>query len=332
MDTKGYVELIRKMLGESYYKITRLLGVTDSTMARWRAGKGGASEETALKIAELSKTDPALVLADIDIEHAKSEEVKAVRRRIKEILQRSAVAVIVVSITAGVLKDGLCILCQIIGRWAQKLKNRVFRPLRSLKNSKNKGLNNDKKDRCPGLERLPDRCDLHLPTHRTKNSQESNRTILVHDPATSRRRTRAGKIARAWATAGLGLVAVTGTCSAQGRITVGTVSHHTGSTDYHERNPALCLETEFERFFYACALNDSHNDSAGIVGLGRRIYIKEKFYIGGIAAFKIIGKHPGGLGGGLIGYGNNKINAELLLAPKIGSDPGITYLTFGFGF
>lgn len=106
MNTRGYIELMREKLNASYYRITRLIGVTDATMDNWRKGKREAKPENAVKMADLLHLDRALVVAELDVERAENEEVKSVRLQILERLKKTAVLALVAGLgLAGTPSD-----------------------------------------------------------------------------------------------------------------------------------------------------------------------------------------------------------------------------------
>jgi hypothetical protein len=219
MDTKYYVELLKGKLGISYYKLTRMLGVTDSTMARWRTGKGGASEETALRIAELAEIDPALVLADIRIEHCKNLEVKNAWQRARKIIES-------------------CILCQIVGSTIRAIHKAVFTGT-FPNNKKYEGLIYGEKVSASQVGRFSLRRGVHLSAQRSEDPSKSNRAVLVHGRAAPERAARAGGIARARASNGFRFIAAERTRSSSERFTVGALYHNTSGRHYNERNTAV---------------------------------------------------------------------------------------------
>lgn len=54
----------------SNYRLARVLGTTDNTVARWKAGQALPNDEMALKLAELADLPPGKVLAAV---HAQRE-------------------------------------------------------------------------------------------------------------------------------------------------------------------------------------------------------------------------------------------------------------------
>lgn len=131
MNTRGYVELIRKAYDASYYRVTRMLGITDTSMDRWRKGKSEANEDHAVKIAELLQLDPLQVITELDIERAESEKVRALRKKIREIIKRSLSVFIIVLFTAVNWVPGAVqsVLCQIIRRSLKGFRYGFLRPL-----------------------------------------------------------------------------------------------------------------------------------------------------------------------------------------------------------
>jgi len=64
--------------GASDYAISKILGVTQQTVSRYRVGKDFLGDSTAIRVAKLLEIDPAYVVACAHAERAKAEDEKAV--------------------------------------------------------------------------------------------------------------------------------------------------------------------------------------------------------------------------------------------------------------
>lgn len=80
--------------GVSDYAIAKTLGVTRGAVSIWRNGKGYFDDSTAIRVAELLKIDPAIIIASVHAERSKSEKEKAVWREILEKLGGVAAGVL----------------------------------------------------------------------------------------------------------------------------------------------------------------------------------------------------------------------------------------------
>lgn len=61
----------------SDYRVAKELGVTQQTVSRWRVGKSGMDDETAVKVAEILGMVSGHVLACVHLERSKSSKVRA---------------------------------------------------------------------------------------------------------------------------------------------------------------------------------------------------------------------------------------------------------------
>lgn len=97
-------ELKLAMGVESDYRAADILGVTRSTVSKWRQGKGGMSEETALRAAHLIGYDPAYVLLRIQLEQAQTMGARNVLADlVTQIEQRSKATVSLVGKSAAAI-------------------------------------------------------------------------------------------------------------------------------------------------------------------------------------------------------------------------------------
>jgi len=61
---------------KSNYALAKLMGQTDTAVARWMHGKNTLSDETAVKVAELLEIEPSFIMACIAAERSKNPAVK----------------------------------------------------------------------------------------------------------------------------------------------------------------------------------------------------------------------------------------------------------------
>ncbi|MFJ1251923.1 DUF3693 domain-containing protein [Cupriavidus sp. CuC1] len=66
----------RKLGGASDYAIAKQLGITRSSVSKYRNGHAGFDDETALKVARLLDIDPAAVATAAHAERTKNPEVR----------------------------------------------------------------------------------------------------------------------------------------------------------------------------------------------------------------------------------------------------------------
>lgn len=89
---------------DSDYRAADILGVTRSTVSKWRQDKGGMSEETALKAAYLIGYDPAYVLLRIQLEQAQTMGARNVLAElVTQIEQRTQATVSLVGKSAAAI-------------------------------------------------------------------------------------------------------------------------------------------------------------------------------------------------------------------------------------
>lgn len=100
--TLDYVDAIKAKTGAaSDYAVAKILDVKTQTISVWRNGKGGMSDETALKVASILDIEPFIVLAAVHAERAKTAPEKAAWESMFKRLGGMAAAVVLgVSISA----------------------------------------------------------------------------------------------------------------------------------------------------------------------------------------------------------------------------------------
>jgi hypothetical protein len=93
--TEAIVLEVKEALGiRSDYALAKALGVTKATASRWNTGKGGMSDEVALRAATLAKRDPAYYLLRLQLERSDALGVQAVLRPIvRELDQKGKVMI-----------------------------------------------------------------------------------------------------------------------------------------------------------------------------------------------------------------------------------------------
>lgn len=85
----------------SDYKLALVMGISHNSLASYRAGKTLPDARVLVKLCELSGDDPALMLAEIEEQRAKSEEARALWHQIAQRLQstlHAAVLAVLVSV------------------------------------------------------------------------------------------------------------------------------------------------------------------------------------------------------------------------------------------
>lgn len=91
----------------SDYKLALVLGVSFSTPANYRTGKTLPDARVISKICALTGDDPALLLAQIEAERAKTDDARALWREVVQRLQSTLHSAIFAVLTVGVLWGGL---------------------------------------------------------------------------------------------------------------------------------------------------------------------------------------------------------------------------------
>ncbi len=90
--TNDVLDRVKAVQGiTSEYRLCRVVGVTDQTLARWRKGLA-PSDEYAAKLAQLAQLDVGLVVASLASERSKDPTLQAVFADIARRLQLLDVA------------------------------------------------------------------------------------------------------------------------------------------------------------------------------------------------------------------------------------------------
>lgn len=90
----------------SDYKLALVLGVSFSTPANYRTGKTLPDARVISKLCDLTGDDPALLLAQVEAERAKTTEARALWLQVVERLQSTLHAVILSALFGGALWGG----------------------------------------------------------------------------------------------------------------------------------------------------------------------------------------------------------------------------------
>lgn len=77
-------EAKRKLHIESDYALSKRLGCNTSTISNYRAGRSRMDDVIAVKVAEILEKNPLELLASLNLERAKDDEVKLVWKGILE--------------------------------------------------------------------------------------------------------------------------------------------------------------------------------------------------------------------------------------------------------
>lgn len=94
--TLHFLDAVKARHGlKSDYSLAPLLGITRSAVSKFRSGKDFFGDSTAIRVAELLEIDPAIVLASVHAERAKSEAEKTAWRSIIEKLGGIAAALLI---------------------------------------------------------------------------------------------------------------------------------------------------------------------------------------------------------------------------------------------
>lgn len=86
---------------KSDYKLALVMGVSQTSLIHYRQGKSLPDERVISKICELTGDDPAIVLAEIETQRAKTEEARALWASIARRLTLGAAAGIGAAILSG---------------------------------------------------------------------------------------------------------------------------------------------------------------------------------------------------------------------------------------
>ncbi|VTU20709.1 Phage related protein [Variovorax sp. SRS16] len=101
--TKQLLDRAKKAQGiESDYRLAQVLGVVNSAVTNYRAGRSHPDDAVAARLAELAGQDPSSVIAELHAERAKTPEVRALWMRMASQL-RHAVAVVMMTIGVAMI-------------------------------------------------------------------------------------------------------------------------------------------------------------------------------------------------------------------------------------
>lgn len=96
------LERVRATLGDdvSYYRVSKVIGATDGTIANWRHGRSGIGREYVTRVAELLGERPEYVLACVEHEREQDAGARKLWERIAAKFSSRA-ASIVLALLAG---------------------------------------------------------------------------------------------------------------------------------------------------------------------------------------------------------------------------------------
>jgi predicted transcriptional regulator len=101
--TKQLLDRAKKVQGiESDYKLAQVLGVVNSAVTNYRAGRSHPDDAVAARLAVLAGQDPSAVIAELHAERAKTPEVRQLWIRMANQL-RHAVATVMFAVGAAML-------------------------------------------------------------------------------------------------------------------------------------------------------------------------------------------------------------------------------------
>ncbi len=114
---------VRAKHGATWYGLQKILGLTKTTITRYRKGIGYFDDDVALRVADDLGLDRAYVLTCVAAERSRRAEVKAVWIRTAEKLAGATIAAVAIYFAVPLLdfttnsnaiaSSEVCILCQI---------------------------------------------------------------------------------------------------------------------------------------------------------------------------------------------------------------------------
>lgn len=134
--TSDFLDAVKAKRGlASDYALAKLLGITTSGVSAYRTKRTFLGDSQAIHVAELLEMDPAIILAAVHAERAKTEPEKAVWRHVFEKLGGLAacallgIALLTLPAQPAQAAAGgaaLCILCKMRRRHAKRLDHPTF--------------------------------------------------------------------------------------------------------------------------------------------------------------------------------------------------------------
>jgi len=117
------LERVRAHLGNvSYYRVAKVLEVSETTVLAWKSEKGGIGRDTALRVAELLDEPPEYILACIEHEREPSAGVRRLWKRIAEAFRSKAAAISLIAL-GGLLPSPAPVSAQDLARLAADTVN-----------------------------------------------------------------------------------------------------------------------------------------------------------------------------------------------------------------
>lgn len=101
MSTIELLDLLKSLNSNaSDYRIAQILNVNKSAVSKWRVGRSGFDDETAVRVAELSGLQPEYVLACVHAERAKTDQARTAWAHIAAAFGTAAALVLLLGIPA----------------------------------------------------------------------------------------------------------------------------------------------------------------------------------------------------------------------------------------
>jgi DNA-binding transcriptional regulator YiaG len=126
--TEQLLDAAKKAQGiPSNYRLARVLGVSDNTMAKWSQGRNAPGEPHAMRLAEMAGMDAGVVVAELHAERAADPETRDLWRGIAARLRQVGLASILgvicsfgappearaYAVHSAAQQDSDCALCQL---------------------------------------------------------------------------------------------------------------------------------------------------------------------------------------------------------------------------
>lgn len=151
-----YLDLLKTALAvDTDYKLGKKLDFSRSRVSNYRTGDTFFDNETCARVAEVLRLDPMEVIADMEMQRAKTPEKKAFWQHVIDALttgpRRTILSVLVLVFSMGIsgleqAGGGVCVLCKIVNRSFRDLLQRVrarFQLQGLFNNNNNQGANHD---------------------------------------------------------------------------------------------------------------------------------------------------------------------------------------------
>lgn len=80
----------------SFYRLARVLGVNDSTVANWRHGRATPDDAMAVRLADMAGLDPAYVVASMHAQRCTDDALRPILQRIADATKAAGAAALAV--------------------------------------------------------------------------------------------------------------------------------------------------------------------------------------------------------------------------------------------